>query len=68
MPKRNGFFGGFFDDVPLFFKLWFGFVFTFAVLLIIGVVVTISTLLTNPTAIGEFFGQIVAGFNNSAGA
>ena len=67
MSNSKGFFGDFFDDMPLFFKVWFGLVASFAVIIVIGLIVSLFTILTNPTAIGEFFGQIVAGFNNSAG-
>lgn len=49
--------------IPLFFKLWFGFVATL-VLCIFGVVgFMFYTVITDPASVGRFTGEIVSGFN-----
>ncbi len=46
----------------------FNFIFVFnmviIVLVLIGVIILGYNVLTNPEAVGEFFGKIVKGFNN----
>lgn len=60
---------GFFSGMPLFFKLWFGFVFT----LVIGIFALTGyigynawQLADDPAAIGNYVGEIVRGFNEAS--
>lgn len=65
---------GFFRGMPLFFKLWFGFVFTvFTIVMSIFAVVGYSlfTIASDPDAtardVGRLIGEAAAGYNEAAG-
>lgn len=71
MFRRNSRFksnDGFFDDAPLFFKLWFAFVALVTVglvALMVAGVIEIVSLLSDPQAIGTYFGEVTKGFNGA---
>lgn len=52
--------------IPLFFKLWFGFVAILAVSIIAAYVWFGIAILNNPSAVGQFAGEIVSGFKQTA--
>ena len=54
-----------FHKVPLFFKLWFGFVFSLIFVIFFGVVFSIYTLVTDPGVVGRMAGEVVSEYNES---
>lgn len=62
---------GFFRGMPLFFKLWFGFVFTIVMSIFALVGYTLFTIASDPDAtardIGRIVGEAVAGYEEAAG-
>lgn len=47
------------------FNFMFFFVLAFQITVFAGIIIGLYFLFTNPAAIGEFFGKIVAGFNST---
>ena len=49
--------------MPLFFKLWFGFVATLVLSVFVTVGFVLYSVATDPASVGRFAGEIVSGFN-----
>ena len=66
LPYNDGFFSG----MPLFFKLWFGFVFTVAMSIFAVVGYSLFTIASDPDAtardVGRLMGEVAAGYNEAA--
>jgi hypothetical protein len=62
---------GFFRGMPLFFKLWFGFVFTVVMAIFAVVGYSLFAIASDPDAharyVGRLVGEVVAGYNEAAG-
>jgi hypothetical protein len=54
-----------FHKVPLFFKLWFAFVFTLIMVIFFSVLFSIYTLVTDPGVVGRMAGEVVSEYNES---
>jgi hypothetical protein len=52
-------------SMPLFFKLWFGFVALIAVSMIGLTVALVITMAADPAGMGRFAGEIVRGFDEA---
>lgn len=57
----------FFSEIPLFFKIWIGFI-AFMGVATIGITIWAAiSLATDPGQVGRFAGEIVRGYNETSG-
>lgn len=67
---RNFHNDGFFSSMPLFFKLWFGFIFTMVISIFAFVGYTLFAVVSDPEATareaGRLVGEVAAGYEEAA--
>jgi len=52
--------------IPLFFKLWFGFVALLALSILAGMIYVVVTVGSDPAILGRMVGEIVSGFREAS--
>ena len=56
-----------FNEMPLFFKLWFAFIICVIILTFSTAGYVIYSAISGPEVVGQFFGRIVSGFEKEVG-